>query len=63
MKWSLKQALKLTEDEAEAAEVRAARIEEQQRPDGAGEYVAQTEAWAMRRLIGRKTLARLVADD
>ena len=59
MKWSVQKALGLSNDEAHAAEVRAARIEETQRPDGAVEYVPETAEYATAHLLGRKTLARL----
>ena len=59
MRWSLKQALGLSNDEAHAAEVRAGRIEEANRLDGAVEYVPETVEYATAHLVGRKTLARL----
>ena len=59
MKWSVQQALGLSNDEVHAAEVKAARIEEDQRPDGAVEYVPETAEYATAHFLGRKTLARL----
>lgn len=44
--WSMQRALGITDEEARNAEIRANRIEEAQRPDGAREYVPVSEAGA-----------------
>ena len=41
--WSLQQALGISDEEARNAELRASRIEEAHRPDGAREYVPVSE--------------------
>lgn len=42
--WSVQRALGITDEEARNAELRAQRIEEAARPDGAVEYVPVSEA-------------------
>jgi len=42
--WSMQRALGITDEEARNAEIRAQRIEEASRPDGAKEYVPVSEA-------------------
>lgn len=42
--WSMQRALGITDKEARDAEIRAERIEEDARPDGAREYVPVSEA-------------------
>jgi hypothetical protein len=59
--WSVQQAIGITDAEARNAEVRASRIEEAHRPDGASEYVPVTDAYASRGLYGRNALRRLGA--
>lgn len=59
--WSVQQALGITDEEARNAEVRAARIEEANRPDGAREYVPVTDAYASREMYGRNTLRKIGA--
>lgn len=61
MKWSLKKALRLTDEELEIAEKRARRIERDSIPDGATEYIPCTELYAARNYIGRKTLKKILA--
>lgn len=55
----LKMALALSDEEIRRAEIRAGRIEESFRPDGALVYVPLTEEYASCGLIGRKTLREL----
>ena len=62
MKWSIQQALNLTDDEARAAEIRARRIEEKYRPDGAIQYVPLTEAFALRMMLGSDRLFQILLD-
>jgi hypothetical protein len=59
--WSVQRALGITDDEARNAEVRASRIEEAHRPDGANEYVPLTDAYASREFYGRNALRRIGA--
>ena len=59
--WSIQRALNITDEEARNAEVRAQRIEEANRPDGAREYVPVTDAYASRKMYGRNTLRRIGA--
>lgn len=62
MKWSVQQALGLTNEEVHAAEVRAARIEEANRPDGATEYVPETADYALHSVVGRNALRSIGVD-
>ena len=59
--WSIQRALGITDEEARQAEVRAERIEEAARPDGAREYVPVTEAYAVREFYGRNALRSIGA--
>lgn len=49
----------LSEEEIRRIEIAAMRYEEHMRPDGACEYVPETVEYAMRHLVGRKTLRRI----
>lgn len=62
MKQSLQQAMGLSDDEARKIEVRAARIEEAARPDGAQQYVPETSEYALRDLRSN-TLDALTRGD
>jgi len=48
--WSIQQAMGLSDDEARQIEIRAARIEAAQVPDGAAQYVPITEEYTLRDL-------------
>jgi hypothetical protein len=63
MKWSLKKALGLSDEELAIAEKRAQRIERDIVPDGALEYVPHTELYAARNYLGRKTLKKILGAD
>jgi len=50
MKWSLREALKLTDKEVDDALIRASRIEEKGKVDGKYVYVPLTEGYSLRNL-------------